>query len=224
MLWAQPATFALECALTALWESVGVRPAVAAGEGVGELAAAWGAGVFSLEDGLRLAGARGMAMARPIARVAAAMPVGHASGAGEDPLADLEAAFDAVDASPPSISLLSQVTGEAVSPARLSGGAYWREQVRARVPRERWSAACADLQVKLVMEIDPQRTPAPTELSTGLAGLASANHTFVESVAAAYQAGLPVTFEGLFAGEVRRRISLPGYPFQRERYWIETGP
>ncbi|MYD14175.1 MAG: SDR family NAD(P)-dependent oxidoreductase, partial [Gemmatimonadetes bacterium] len=222
--WAQPATFALECALTALWESVGVRPAVAAGEGVGELAAAWGAGVFSLEDGLRLAGARGMAMARPKARVAAAMPAGHASGAGEDPLADLEAAFDAVDASPPSISVLSQVTGKAVTPAQLSGGAYWREQVRARVPRERWSAACADLQVKLVMEIDPRRTPAPTELSTRLAGPASANHTFVESVAAAYQAGLPVSFAGLFAGEVRRRISVPGYPFQRERYWIETGP
>ena len=32
--------------------------------------------------------------------------------------------------------------------------------------------------------------------------------------------GLPVRFEALFAGEERRRISLPGYPFQRERHWI----
>ena len=41
-------------------------------------------------------------------------------------------------------------------------------------------------------------------------------------VGEAYQAGLDITFEGLFAGEARRRISLPGYPFQRERYWYET--
>ena len=45
---------------------------------------------------------------------------------------------------------------------------------------------------------------------------------FVEAVAGAYEAGLPIRFEGLFAGEERRRIALPGYPFQRERYWIEA--
>ncbi|MYB52718.1 MAG: SDR family NAD(P)-dependent oxidoreductase, partial [Acidobacteriia bacterium] len=42
-----------------------------------------------------------------------------------------------------------------------------------------------------------------------------------QAVAEAYQAGLPVRFAGLFAGEARRRISLPSYPFQRERYWLE---
>ena len=55
--WAQPAVFALECALTALWSSVGVRPRVAVGHGLGALAAAQAAGVFGLEDGLRLAAA-----------------------------------------------------------------------------------------------------------------------------------------------------------------------
>ena len=45
---------------------------------------------------------------------------------------------------------------------------------------------------------------------------------FVEAVAGAYEAGLALLFEGLFAGEERRRIALPGYPFQRERYWIEA--
>ena len=42
----------------------------------------------------------------------------------------------------------------------------------------------------------------------------------VAEVAAAYEAGLPVSFAELFAGETRRRISLPGYPFQRRRHWI----
>jgi acyl transferase domain-containing protein len=44
----------------------------------------------------------------------------------------------------------------------------------------------------------------------------------MEAVAGAYEAGVPIDFAGLFAGEQRRRISLPGYPFQRERHWIEA--
>ncbi|MDE2817330.1 MAG: polyketide synthase dehydratase domain-containing protein [Chloroflexota bacterium] len=46
-------------------------------------------------------------------------------------------------------------------------------------------------------------------------------NSFVDAVAAAYEAGLEVSFAGLFAGETRRRISLPGYPFQRERHWLQ---
>ena len=55
--WAQPAIYSLACARAALWASVGVRPGVVAGHGIGELAAAWAAGVFTLEDGLRIAAA-----------------------------------------------------------------------------------------------------------------------------------------------------------------------
>ncbi len=44
---------------------------------------------------------------------------------------------------------------------------------------------------------------------------------FAYAVAGAYKSGLPVDFIGLFAGEERRRISVPGYPFQRRRYWVE---
>ena len=48
-----------------------------------------------------------------------------------------------------------------------------------------------------------------------------AETSFVDAVAEAYAAGLDISFEGLFAGETRRKISLPSYPFQRERYWLE---
>ena len=41
------------------------------------------------------------------------------------------------------------------------------------------------------------------------------------AVAGAYEAGLPVSFAGLFAGESRRRIALPGHPFERRRRWIK---
>ena len=61
----------------------------------------------------------------------------------------------------------------------------------------------ADPGVDLVLDISPGRA-------------------FAEVVAMAYEAGADISFAGLFAGETRRRISLPGYPFQRLSYWIES--
>jgi amino acid adenylation domain-containing protein len=57
-LYAQPAIFAFEYALAQLWMSWGIRPVAMVGHSVGEYVAACLAGVFSLEDALRLIGAR----------------------------------------------------------------------------------------------------------------------------------------------------------------------
>ncbi|MBO9732433.1 MAG: amino acid adenylation domain-containing protein [Chitinophaga sp.] len=54
MTYFQPAIFAISCALSAVWKSWGITPDIVAGHSVGEYAAAYVAGVFSLDDGLKL--------------------------------------------------------------------------------------------------------------------------------------------------------------------------
>ena len=231
--WSQPAVFAIECALTALWASVGIRPSVVFGAGAGEIAAAHAAGVFTLEEGLRFAARRG-----------ALMEALSGEEGMEAALDDLETAIEGVVTSLPSLSLVNQVTGRALGSGETMDGAYWRRQASEPAALEGCAETLAESGMEVVVEIGPDAAFVPQVLSAwpdlsddaGASGngaappvvLSSLNHAsasgagFVEAVARAYEAGLALDFAGLFAGEERRRISLPGYPFQRRRFWFEA--
>ena len=308
--WTQPAIYSLECALTALWASVGVAPSVVVGHSLGEMAAAQAAGVFSLEEGLRFAAARGAlmggtrrdgAMAAVFAsasRVASVVAEQNAtsddvdlsvavdnglqqvvSGPAKDletvlarfeseevkvvrlrrcpayhsaliepALDDLEAVVrDIVPAPPPvSVSLVSSLTGRLLEPDERMDAAYWRRQAREPVAFQGCVEMLAEMGMDIVVEIGPHAVLGPvvamnwpesaSESAHGgmpviLASLrrpprdpgepvTDTSGGFVEAVAGAYAAGLDIEFAGLFAGEARRRVSLPGYPFQRAQHWI----
>ena len=187
-----PAIFALECAITALWSTVGIRPRAVFGSGVGELGAAWTARVFGLEDGLRIAAARGRT---PVSQVVV---------------------------SPPSVPFVSQVTGQALTTDHVLDGSYRRKDARAPGYPKRFAQALAALDVDLVLDIGTGPGRGLTPAAGWPEPADHAGDTFAECVAQAYATRLPVSFAGLFAGEERRRISLPRYPFERERHWFEA--
>ena len=195
-----PGTYALQCATAMLWSGVGVSPGVVVGRGVGGVAAAQAAGVLDIADGLRLAAA-------PDA-----------------------AAFDALlgetPTSPATSTVVTSGTGGVTEAGGTLDAGYWRA-LHGQDDVGDGVGVLTGLGVDAVIEISPRSATsdgAPLVLNPAGAHSPAGNHedAFVRAVASAYEAGLDVSLRGLFAGEERRRISLPKYPFQRRRHWIAT--
>jgi acyl transferase domain-containing protein len=147
------------------------------------------------------------------------------------------AAFSAVAASvrfrPPTIDLISNVTGLPMG-AEAASAAYWCEHVLAAVQFAPALRALAGAGIEVFVELGPHPTLLgmgqaclPPEQGTWLPSLRKGrgeSEQMLASLSQLYVRGIDIDWDGFHAGRARRKLVLPSYPFQRERYWALAGP
>jgi acyl transferase domain-containing protein len=151
---AQPAIFALQTGLAALWRSWGIEPEAVVGHSVGEIAAAWACGALSLEEGVRVAAVRGQAM-----------EAAH----GKGKMAAVELSEE--EARPVLQGYEGRLCIAAVnSPSStvLAGEARALEEVAARLKEQ--GVTCRMLRVELAFH-SPQMEPCDQEVAEALSDL-----------------------------------------------------
>jgi amino acid adenylation domain-containing protein len=140
-----------------------------------------------------------------------------------------------VKLSPPRLPYLSNVTGTWIRPEEATDPAYWAEHIRRAV---RFADGAAELlrePNRVFLEVGPgnvlttlvRQHPARTPSQTVLPSLRHPREKqddaafLLDTLARLWLAGVEVDWSGFHAHERRRRVPLPTYPFQRQRYWVE---
>jgi len=221
---AQMASFVVEYALAKLWMRWGVRPEGLIGQDVGEYVAACLAGVFSLEDALRLLVARG--------RLTGQSPMMESSGAA------FAERCRQVALREPRIPYLSNVTGTWVTAADALDADYWVRHLREA---SRFADGLRRLLAepgRVLLEIGPgddlcraaesergaEKVPTYASLGAGNESALAAEGQIaqlLETQGRLWMAGIPVDWHSFYSSERRRRLALPTYPFERQRCWVE---
>jgi acyl transferase domain-containing protein/surfactin synthase thioesterase subunit len=286
----QPALFAVQAGLVALWRSWGIIPDVVLGHSVGEFAAVHCAGVYTLDQvlGLLVERARLMqalprdgAMAAVFSdeeTVAAAIEQGRRadvaiaalnspkntviSGA-RDAVAGLIAHFEsvgipchlltvshafhsplmqpaagefgriaaAVESRPPKTAWLSTVSATPMEKA--PDARYWCDHALNAVRFAEGMRALVGTGVSEFVEIGPGNTLlalgqqiVPGGGNAWLGSLSKRGELteILTSLGNLYRRGYDVDWDGFHRPCPRRRVSLPTYPFEHRRFWIEADP
>ncbi len=162
------------------------------------------------------------------------LPVSHAfhSAMMEPMLTEFERIAAEVTYSVPQIPLCSNVTGQ-LATEEIATAAYWVRHVRQPV---RFAASMETLYqqgYEIFVEIGPKpallgmgRQCLPDGVGTWLVSLRQGQDDWqqlLHSLGSLYVRGAPIDWLGFDHDYPRLRVELPTYPFQRQRYWIDTG-
>jgi acyl transferase domain-containing protein len=150
----------------------------------------------------------------------------------EPMLAEFADVLDTVTFQRPRIPVLSNVTGLPFTEDMLTGG-YWVRQVRETVRFADAIGWLHDQGVTVFVEAGPDAVLAamtqdclPEEAVTVTALQRrdqSAEHTLLAGLARLFVTGTSLDWTRVIP-PTTHRVDLPTYAFQRQRYWLETGP
>ena len=136
---------------------------------------------------------------------------------------------------PPAIRFVSNVTGSWITSAEATDPGYWTSHMRQTV---RFADGVGELlrePNRVLLEVGPGRTltalarqhPGKSARHVALSTLRhpSAQDSdwsfLLNALGQLWLAGARVDATAFYANERRRRIPLPTYPFERQRYWVE---
>ncbi|MDJ0842564.1 MAG: condensation domain-containing protein, partial [Acidobacteriota bacterium] len=139
----------------------------------------------------------------------------------------------------PELPYISCVTGAWISDEEATSPDYWVRQMRHTVRFSDGLELLASHHNRIFLEMGPgqaltglvRRHPAFDE--EGHAAVGAMHHprdehtdaeAALEALGQLWLSGYRVDWRAYHHGEQRYRVPLPGYPFQRKRYWIEAVP
>ncbi len=131
----------------------------------------------------------------------------------------------------PTVKWVSGMTGKLVESEAVKAS-YWAAQVRQPV---RWAQAMETLegeQAAIYLEVGPGTTllglgrqcvePAERVWAASLRQSKPEWEQMLDSLGRIYLRGADIDWDGYDRGYLRRRVSLPTYPFERRHYWAES--
>ncbi len=145
-------------------------------------------------------------------------------------------AVAALELHPPQKPFISNVTGTWITVQEATDPDYWARHLRQTV---RFADGIGEIlkdERALFLEVGPGKTlstltrrhPSCTPNTVVLSSLRHPKEVqpdlafLLTTLARLWLAGVPINWKHYFSGEKRRRVSLPTYPFERQRYWLET--
>jgi amino acid adenylation domain-containing protein len=150
--------------------------------------------------------------------------------------AELERLLAGFELRAPEIPFVSNVTGTWITDDEARSPAYWARHLRGTVRFADGVAALRREPGWALLEVGPGQTLGAWALQHPEAGGDGARAVFsslrhpanavddlrflLETLGGAWSAGVAVDWAAFGRGERRHRVPLPGYPFERKRYWV----